>query len=64
MGNYRFHRDLGSFLNGLFTLIIVVILFHYVGEGIINKIIIAFVAYAVSYPLVGLLLRSLGVWKR
>lgn len=51
-------------MNGLFTLIIVVILFHYVGEGIINKIIIAFIAYAVSYPLVGLLLRSLGVWKR
>ena len=64
MSNYRFHRDLGSLLNGLITLAIVLVLFNYFGESMLTKVILAFVAYAISYPLVGLLLRSIGVWKR
>lgn len=64
MSNYRFHRDLGSFLNGLFTLIIVLLVWKYFGVDLITKTLFSIIAAAVSYPLVGLLLRSLGVWKR
>ena len=64
MTNYRLHRDLGSALNGLYTLFIFAILFHFFGTSMISDIILGFIAVSVSYPLVGLTYRLLGIWSR
>jgi hypothetical protein len=64
MRNYRLHRDFGSALNGIYTLIIFAILFHFFGTAIISDVILGFISVAVAYPLVGLTLRGLGIWTR
>lgn len=64
MSNYRLHRDIGSALNGVYTLIIFAILFHFFGTSIINDVILGFISVAVAYPLVGLTMRVLGIWTK
>jgi len=64
MSNYRFHRDLGSALNGVYSLIIFAILFHFFGVSIISDVVLGFISVAIAYPMVGLTLRGLGIWKR
>jgi hypothetical protein len=62
--NRKLHRDLGSLLNGLITLSVLVIVFKILGDiSIINKAIISLIAAGIAYPLVGLILRGIGVWK-
>jgi hypothetical protein len=62
MAHRSFHADLGSFLNKLFTLVIFLILFHFFGDSVADDIAIALISIA-SYPLVGMFLRSIGVWR-
>lgn len=64
MGNYRLHKDLGSTLKGVYTLILLAILIHFFGVSIVSDIIIAFISYAIAYPLTGLTLRTIGIWTR
>lgn len=59
----KFHRDIGSLLNGLITLIIFGVVIKLLGDVAINKLVIAFIAAGISYPLVGLVLRGIGFWK-
>ena len=60
----KFHRDLGSLLNGLITLSVLLIVFKILGDiSIINKVVISLIAAGIAYPLVGLILRGIGVWK-
>lgn len=61
MRRRSFHNDLGSILNKLFTLGIFLILFHLFGGSVLDDAIIAIISIA-SYPLVGALLRGIGVW--
>lgn len=60
----KFHRDIGSLLNGFITLVVLLIVYKILGDiSIINKVVIALIAAGISYPLVGLLLRGVGFWK-
>lgn len=60
----KFHRDLGSLLNGFITLSVLLSVFKILGDiSIINKTVISLIAAGISYPLVGLFLRWVGVWK-
>lgn len=60
----KFHRDLGSSLNGLITLAVVIIVFKIVGDiSIITRVVVSLIAGGISYPLVGMILRGLGIWK-
>jgi len=64
MSNYKFHKNLGQSLKGIYTLIIFIILYKFFGTSIINDVILGFISYFVSYPLTGLTLRLLGIWTK
>jgi hypothetical protein len=57
-----FHASLGSGLNKLFTVVVFLILFHFFGSSVIDTAVIALISIAV-YPLVGGLLRAVGIWR-
>lgn len=57
-----FHRDLGSFVNAIFTALVFLVLFYFFGNSVMDTAIIALISIFV-YPLVKIFLKALGIWK-
>lgn len=62
MSRRSFHGDLGSLLNKLFTLVVFLVLFKLFGDSVLDGVVIGLVSLTV-YPLVGMLLRAVGIWR-
>ena len=52
-----FHASLGRFVNIALTLVIVGVVFKLTG-----KELFAVIAFLISYPLTGYILRKVGIW--
>ncbi len=67
MSNYRFHRDLGSAMNGFITLGVFIFCIKLLGTGIagvVGTLLISAISYRFAYPLTGLILRGMGIWQK